>query len=64
MRKFYEDSLSIAWINDKTDERISATRVNSGKYWHVDYCKKPGAGVKKLGTRCTWEQVLDFVNQH
>ena len=45
--------------------RFTAVRsyTHSGVYWNIDI-KAPGKRLKKLGTRCTWYKVLDFINDY
>ena len=64
MKKIHENTHTHAWENEQ-GLRIIASRANTNKgiYWTVTFIRKP-KDFDTLGTRCTWEQVLTFLNQY
>ena len=59
-----DDSKFYVWQLEN-GSRFAAVRsyTHTGIYWNVDI-KEPGKRCKKLGTRCTWSQVLSFLNEY
>lgn len=61
-----KNSHSIAWENEKGHKIFASeayTTTGRKTYWTVDFIIEPG-NFKKLGTRCTWEKVMQFLAEY